>query len=135
MPVLWQACSRCRQAGPALGWGCCWSPGPPLSVCSPNAGMSVSWSPRTGCQPEAACTELMPGRWVELGRDEKAFVSPVCVQMGTDFPDSSGGCEGRFRVLPPPPDVSPGLHPATFSTPQALLSQHLPFTRPVVAEF
>lgn len=102
----------------------------------PNAGTSSSCPPRTGCQLEAASTELMPGKWAELGRDEKAFVSPVCVQMGTEFPDRSGGCEEKSQVLPaPPPDISPVSTLAALSTPQALPAQLLAFMRPVVAEF
>lgn len=106
---------------------------PFLCVLSKCRDVNVLVSFRTGCQPEAACTELMPGRWVELGRDEKAFVSPVCVQMGTDFQveDAKGG----FGCSPHPQTFPQVPTPATLSTPQALLSQHLPFIRPVVAEF
>lgn len=125
-----------------LGWALqLWAAAGGLGLLSlsapPNAGTSVSWPPRTGCQLEAAGTELMPGKWVELGRDEKAFVSPVCVQMGTDFPDTSGGCEEQSQVLSrPTPQTFPQSYTlAALSTPQALLSQLLPFMRSVVAEF
>lgn len=55
----------------------------------------------------------MPGKWVGLGWDEKAFVSPVCVRMGTDFPDRSGGCEEKSQVLlrPTPRHFPRPLHP------------------------
>lgn len=108
---------------------------PPLSLSAPpSAGMFMSWPPRTGCQLEAVGTELMPGKWVELGRDEKAFVSSVCVQMGTDFPRLKWRMWRAVPGAPPTPRHFPGLHPGCPSTPQALLSPHLPPIGLVVAE-